>query len=155
MTIQLIPMNEEHFVRFLDSSIKDYAEEHVKAGNWTEEEALTKSQEEFSTLLPNGLATKNHLLFSIQNNGQTIGVLWLHIRNKSTEKHAFIYNIELDEQERGKGYGKATMKALDDFAQRERIKKISLHVFAHNPHAISLYEKSGYAMVDCIMAKCL
>jgi RimJ/RimL family protein N-acetyltransferase len=153
MAIKLAPMNEEQYIRFLDAAIKNYADDKVKARTWAKNEALEKSQLEFSTLLPNGIATDDHVLFSVENDGQQIGILWLHIRNKNNEKQAFIYDIELFEEERGKGFGKATMAALDDYANQVGIKKIGLHVFAHNPRAIALYEKCGYETTDISMSK--
>lgn len=153
MSVQFAPMTEEHYVKYLAKAVNYYADDKVKAGTWDEEEALEKSRDEFAALLPQGIHSKNHLLFSVENNGKPIGILWLYIIQHGTEKHAFIYDIELDEAERGKGLGKATMEALDEYAKREGIKKIMLHVFAHNHRAISLYEKCGYEMTDYHMAK--
>ncbi|MEN1969063.1 GNAT family N-acetyltransferase [Lentibacillus sp. N15] len=153
MTVKLLPMNKETFKQYYQHHLKEYANEHVKAGNWEEDEAIKKAQDEFNQLLPEGLATKDHVLFSVLHEEEQIGNLWLHIRIKNQEKQIFIYDIELDEKQRGKGLGKATMEALDDYAKSEGIKQIRLHVFAHNKRAMALYKKMGYEMTDYHMQK--
>ncbi|WP_010097519.1 GNAT family N-acetyltransferase [Ornithinibacillus scapharcae] len=82
-----------------------------------------------------------------------IGILWVYIQDKNQEKQAYIYDIELDEDQRGKGLGKATMLALEEYAKSENIKQIRLHVFAHNQRAIALYKKMGYEMTNHQMLK--
>lgn len=147
-------MKQEAFEKYYSKSLEQYAAEHVKAGNWTEEEAIPKAQEQFKGLLPEGLATKNQNLFTVVNEShEPIGILWLNTTEKQEETHAFIYDIELDENQQGKGYGKATMKALEDYAAEHGIQQIGLHVFAHNKRAISLYEKMGFEMTDHVMKK--
>jgi RimJ/RimL family protein N-acetyltransferase len=158
MAISLRPMTEKIFNDYYNTSLKDYAQEHVKAGNWHEDEAEQKAEEQFKRLLPNGLASENHFLFSIcddkkwGDNG-IVGVLWLHFMTKNKDKRAFIYDFEINEQERGKGLGKKTMNVIDEFCKREGAKHISLHVFAHNERAIALYKKMGYDTTDYYMSK--
>lgn len=153
MTVELVPLSEKQFLDFRMDAVREYAEEHIKAGNWREEEALDKAEQEFRQLLPNGVKTENHQLFSVTYQNEQIGILWIYIRQNTAEKQAFIYDIKLAEQHRGKGLGKMTMAALDQYALKTGIKKIALHVFAHNKTAIALYEKSGYITTDYHMAK--
>lgn len=153
MAIKLVPMNEETFQPFYRHLLKDYADENVKAGVWQEDEALQKAKEQLEQLLPDGLATEEHFLFSILHDEKSLGVLWLHIKSTDQEKQAFIYDIELEEAQRGKGYGKETMKALDEYAKAEGITQIRLHVFAHNESAVRLYKKAGYEMTSHHMLK--
>jgi hypothetical protein len=55
--LSLRGMTEEEFQAFLAESVPEYAAEKVKAGNWTPEEALEKSRNEHTRLLPEGLAS--------------------------------------------------------------------------------------------------
>ncbi len=52
---KLIPMTQAEFEAFLERTIPEYAADHVRAGNWTEEESLERSRKEFEDLLPQGL----------------------------------------------------------------------------------------------------
>lgn len=153
MSIKLSRMNEEAFNQYYNIAIQEYANEHVKAGNWGEEEAFDNAKKQFAQLLPDGLETKAHVLFSIMYDNEIIGTLWLNIQSKQHEKHGFIYDIKLDVGQRGKGYGKATMAALEEYAKSENINQISLHVFAHNERAVALYEKMGYEAKSYNMSK--
>ena len=65
----------------------------------------------------------------------------------------FIYDIVLDEAQRGKGYGKQTMLALEVFAKELRLKTIGLHVFANNRAAMKLYRGLGYEVTSQNMTK--
>lgn len=153
MAVKLTPMDEKIFKDYYEQSMKDYAYEHVKAGNWKEEEAMQKAKEQFEQLLPNGLATKNHYLFSVLAYGEAIGSLWLYVTATEHEKKAFIYDVELEKDQRGKGYGKETMRVLDAYAEAENISQIRLHVFAHNERAIALYNQTGFEMTGHHMLK--
>ncbi|KGX84405.1 GNAT family N-acetyltransferase [Pontibacillus marinus] len=154
MSVTLKPMTQEQFERYYEKSIEEYAAEHVKAGNWSEEEALPNARKQFQQLLPDGLETENQVLFTIVNEeDKSIGILWLNITEKQDEKHSFIYDIKLDEEQQGKGYGKASMNVLEDYVKEQGISQIGLHVFAHNKRAVALYEKVGFEMTDHVMKK--
>ncbi len=47
------------------------------------------------------------------------------------------------------------MLALEDKAMELGLASLALHVFAHNPAAISLYEKLGYQVKGYNMTKAL
>ncbi|MDX8345649.1 GNAT family N-acetyltransferase [Rossellomorea sp. YZS02] len=153
--IQLRPMTETEYGDWRKDSIKEYAEEKTKAGNFKEESALSQAEEEFNTLLPDGLQTINHHLFTLyhEENQDKVGTLWVHV--KEEQKEIFIYDIKVLESKRGLGYGKAALLALDSFAREMGLSKISLHVFGHNKIARSLYQNSGYEVTNVLMSKLL
>jgi ribosomal protein S18 acetylase RimI-like enzyme len=153
--VRLAPMTDAEFQVYLARAVDNYALEHVKAGNWQPSEAHQKSAQEFNQLLPDGVASKDQHLYSIEDvpSGLKIGILWFAVFHKGPRPAAFIYDFEIDEAYRGKGYGRQALTALDEEAATMGIETISLHVFAHNPTAIALYEKMGYAATDLHMAK--
>lgn len=145
-------MDSTDFQRYLNYAIKNYAAEHVKAGNWSEEEAIEKSTNEYNNLLPEGEKTSNHKLFTIHANDQEVGVIWLGIRS---EEKGFIYDINIWEGNQGLGYGKQAMKEIEVVGKSLGLKSIRLHVFGHNEVARSLYKKLGYIETDIVMEKIL
>jgi ribosomal protein S18 acetylase RimI-like enzyme len=153
--VRLVPMTDVELQVYVAYAVDNYAQEHVKAGNWLLEEAHQKSAQEFKQLLPDGVASKNQHLFSIEDipSGRKIGMLWFAVNIKGTHQTAFIYDFMIDEGYRGKGYGRLALVALDKQAAAMGIESISLHVFAHNSAAIRLYEKLGYEVTDLHMAK--
>ena len=56
--IKLVPMDEEAFSRYLNWSVKNYADEKVKSGNWPQEGSMERSEKEFKRLLKDGLKTE-------------------------------------------------------------------------------------------------
>ena len=151
--VRLVPMTENEYEAFLEKAIPEYAAENVKAGYWSEAEALKLSGESHQRLLPQGIKTAHNYLFSIQieETGEKIGILWL--KHEAPAPRGFIFNIRLDEAERGKGCGKQAMLAIETVAKDLGIETIGLHVFAHNPAAMQLYKNLGYEVTSQNMVK--
>ena len=153
--VKLIPADVEEFRRYVDFSVKNYADEKVKSGNWQPENAMEKSRQAFSELLPEGKDTPGHFVMSIvPENGEDAGILWFEAEN-SENRGAYIWDIVVWPEHRGKGLGEGAMLALEEFLRARKIKSISLHVFGHNSVAISLYEKLGYRPTNMNMRKFL
>ena len=153
--VRLIPMTEAEFQVYLARAVDDYAQEHALAGNWSLEEARQRSEQEFKQLLPDGVASQNQYLFSLEDlpSGAKIGLLWFTINRHGSRLTAFIYDFIIDEAYRGQGYGRQALAALDERAASMGIESISLHAFAHNQTAIALYQKMGYEITDVHMSK--
>ncbi|MBG8577395.1 putative N-acetyltransferase YycN [Bacillus subtilis] len=154
MTIMLTPMQTEEFRSYLTYTTKHYAEEKVKAGTWLPEDAQLLSKQAFTDLLPRGLETPHHHLWSLKlNEKDIVGWLWIHAEPEHPQQEAFIYDFGLYEPYRGKGYAKQALAALDQTARSMGIRKLSLHVFAHNQTARKLYEQTGFQETDVVMSK--
>ena len=153
--IQLVPMTQTEFEKFLARAIEDYAQEHVAAGNWHSDEAVRLSREEHEKLLPNGLASPDQYLYSIYNTDteSNVGILWFADQKQGLKRYAFIYNIELALDQRGKGYGKQAMLAVEEKVKALGLDSIGLHVFGHNQVARALYENIGYEVTNVLMTK--
>jgi ribosomal protein S18 acetylase RimI-like enzyme len=154
--IDLVPMTQEQFEAWLPGTIEGYAKEHVATGRWSKDEAIGKSRDEHEKLLPQGVATPdNHLWFIVRSSDrQKVGLLWVKIETAPTH-HAFIYNIEIDEPFRRRGYATLAMTRLEEQARRMGLDSIKLHVFGHNTAARPLYEKLGYVPTNINMSKTL
>src|SRR5512136_2060104 len=111
--VRLISMSATDFQAYLEDDIERYAQEHVRAGNWHPSEALQKSREEHQRLLPDGLATKNHYFFLIEDEqrGAKVGIIWFAVYDERSP--AFIYDFLIDEEYRRQGYGTQTLVALE------------------------------------------
>jgi GNAT superfamily N-acetyltransferase len=66
---------------------------------------------------------------------------------------AFTYEIVIDADQRGRGYGRAAMEALEPLARSLGYDRIQLHVFDHNAVARKLYTSVGYVEPDVQMEK--
>jgi ribosomal protein S18 acetylase RimI-like enzyme len=148
--INLELMDSAEFQRYLNMAIENYANEHVLAGNWSEEESIDKATEEYTSLLPEGEKTVNNYLYTIREVDQEVGMIWLA---KKTNDKGFIYDIRISATYQGRGFGKEAMKQIELIGKSLGLKKIGLHVFGYNKVARTLYEKLGYETTSLLMEK--
>ena len=155
--ITLRPMTDEEYRAYLALAVDDYAEEHVRAGNWTAEEAHAQAEAEYARYLPDGIRTAGQHLFQFVAGDEAapVGMGWLAVSERNGAKEAFIYDIRVYPAFRRRGYARAALVALEDESRRLGARRIGLHVFAHNEAALALYAKAGYAATDHWMAKTL
>jgi ribosomal protein S18 acetylase RimI-like enzyme len=153
--IKLVPMSETDFRAYQEKEIYEYAQEKVRAGTWDQEKAYELSVQAHNRLLPEGLATPSHYLFSIleENTGEKVGVIWFARLEEGGKQFAFIFDLIVDEQFRQRGYGAQAMLALEEKVKTVGLDTIALHVFGHNQIAQALYKKVGYETTDIMMAK--
>jgi GNAT superfamily N-acetyltransferase len=95
-----------------------------------------------------------HLLRILDADGRPVGVLWVapHPRRPAA---GWVYDIEVDEDRRGQGFGRAAMLAAEDVARSEGWTAIGLNVFGRNARARALYESLGYTVDSLQMTKVL
>ncbi len=151
--VTLDPMTPEVYGAWLGRTIAEYAAEHVAAGNWAAEGALEKARGQFDELLPDGLATDGQHLWSIRDAaGRHVGILWVGPR-PNVERALYIWDIAIEPEARGHGYGGAALEALHAWAREHGYDRVGLHVFGHNDVARRLYLRSGYVETDVRMEK--
>ena len=68
-------------------------------------------------------------------------------------KYAYIIDLVVDEQQRGKGLGKSLLDAAELWARDKDLDYLELGVLEENIAAKSLYLKEGYAIATNIMRK--
>ena len=151
----LRPMTDGEFADYRAHAVRNYAEEKVRAGNWGPDEACRLAEETLDMLLPEGVATPEHHLFTIEcADGTSIGWLWLAERvEANADRHAFVYEIIIFDDFRRQGYGRAAMQAAEAKARELGLATIKLHVFGHNTAARALYADLGYAETNVMMEK--
>ena len=145
-------MTDAAYTAWRERSVRAYAAEHAKSGNWTAEEAPAKAEAQFAQILPDGMATLGQFLWTIRDSaGDDVGILWVGTERRPG--HAFIYDIEMAQERRGQGFGTAAMLALETWARSNGIRTIGLHVFGHNTGAWQLYKRLGYVETSVQMEK--
>jgi len=148
-------MNEEEFARWRTAHAKDYAEEKVKSGAWSPEEAPRLAEEAYTQLLPQGLQTLDNFLYTAfdETTGRKVGHIWFTRMTHGGQTFAFVFDIIIFEEYRRQGYGEKTMLAVEEKVREQGLDSIALHVFGHNRAAATLYEKIGYEITDINMMK--
>jgi ribosomal protein S18 acetylase RimI-like enzyme len=153
--VRLTPMTDEEFAVFTERETLEYAKEQVRAGYSTESEAVEKSRKEHQTLLPDGVKTRTHYIYTIREaeGGETVGAVWLRATLDSPRPSGFIFDLEIHEPFRRKGYARQAMLELEEVARGMGLQQLGLHVFAHNQGARALYEGLGYTVSSLNMLK--
>jgi GNAT superfamily N-acetyltransferase len=157
-TLRFVPLPQTEYDRWWAWATRDYADEHVKSGNWTAGDALEKSEAEFRKLIPQGAATPGHFLFGLEESDdrQSVGIVWFRAdRGPDAPRPpvVFIFDLLVYEPFRGKGYGAQAMGLIEGRARELGFDTVSLHVFGHNKVALSLYQKLGYVATNVLMSK--
>lgn len=154
MTVKLTPMDVSYYEQWMTTAIQEYAADKVRAGSWPAESAEQRSADTFRKLLPDGVRSQGHHLFTIEADGQPVGMIWFaEINRADVPKMAWIFDFRIDEAHRRHGYGYQAMIAVEAEVRAVGIDQIGLHVFGHNHAAQALYEKAGYTPVSIEMAK--
>jgi ribosomal protein S18 acetylase RimI-like enzyme len=150
------PMSQQEFDEFCSRLVRNYAADHVRAGNWRSDDAEERAAREIEELLPEGLHTPGALLLVGENAaGEPVGLVWVAIGHPGSGGGAWIYDIEVLEPHRGKGYGRALLQAAEREAARHGAPAIGLNVFGANTVARGLYESAGYEVTSQRMRKSL
>jgi ribosomal protein S18 acetylase RimI-like enzyme len=149
-------MTWDEFDVWAPRSMQGFAEQQVSAGLQPEAEATAYARRQFAELLPSGLATPLHLHWTVHENvdgDPVVGHLWLRVRTLSTEVEAFVFDVEVVEEARGRGLGRATMLAAEQAARELDATVVRLNVFGHNTVARRLYASLGYVVTAATMTK--
>ena len=118
--------------------------------SWTdrgvpEDQARAKADDSYRRYLSQGLATPGVAIHVVVRDGRPAGFLWTgRIELEPGRWAAFVYDIEVAEEQRGRGYGRALMLLAERVARETGEELLGLHVFAGNTPAIRLYESLGY-----------
>ncbi|GGN88458.1 putative N-acetyltransferase YycN [Actinoplanes lobatus] len=152
--LRLEPMTHEQFRSYREETVRSYAAD-LEGTGLTPQDALAQAEESTATLLPDGLATPGHHLWTGWDGDLEAGVLWMRIRSEADGPHAFIFDFFIHETVRRKGYGRELMRAAEARCRELGVVSIGLHVFAHNPGAHALYEQMGFRDTSYNMAKSL
>ena len=104
--------------------------------------------------MPNGIDTPGHQFRSIvSETGVAVGTLWFASEDQVGRGSAFIWDLFVEEVQRGRGYGRAAMEALEPLVRSLGYDTIRLHVFGDNAIARRLYQAVGYDETDVTMVK--
>jgi ribosomal protein S18 acetylase RimI-like enzyme len=86
-------------------------------------------------------------------NGETVGALWLADQSSQSQGSWFIYDIVINEAFRGRGLGRKTMTAGEEFVKAHGGTRLALNVFGPNRVARNLYESMDYQTMAVSMFK--
>ncbi len=135
---------ESESVRVLSKLIpEELARERVRRGT--------------AKFLPDGLDTAGHHLLAAENEtGEVVGNAWVgpdpnQVSGSATS--AWLYDINVFEPFRRRGYGSGILAAAEQLIAAEGKTALALNVVGDNHAAIELYRQNGYDVSSMSMRK--
>ncbi|MFD7325497.1 GNAT family N-acetyltransferase [Streptomyces sp. NPDC059875] len=142
--LEVRPMTVAEFGPWEANAKESYARSWIERGV-PEGQARAKAEAGHRELLPHGLDTPGAAISVAVRGGETVGHVWTAGRELEPGVHgSYVYDIEVAEAQRGRGYGRALMLLAERAALAAGERLLGLHVFAGNTPAIRLYESLGY-----------
>ena len=147
--IALRPLREDEFEAWDAAHRAQYALGLVEHARLKPEEAEAKVARDIPAIMPHGLATEHVRIWVVEADGRRVGTVFLGVRDGA----AFLYDITIDEAERGRGHGRGAMLALEQEARALGFDRIALNVWGGNDVARGLYRSLGWAEDSVHMSK--
>ena len=89
--VRLEPMSDQEYAEFRERSEVSYAAEIAASRAVPLPEARRQAAEDHERLLPEGVRTPGHYLWTAYEGDEPVGDLWLHVETKPDGLHAFGY----------------------------------------------------------------
>lgn len=141
------PITDDELPDFIAISMREYAEQMRTMGGGPAEDLDRQTEHYF----PGGRLSPGHaVLIAEDDDGHRLGRLWMAPRGESTDV-AFVYEVQVEEHARGKGYGRQLMREAQQWSRDNGYRTLALHVFGGNDVAITLYESMGFETTDRLM----
>lgn len=138
---------------WLERAKSVYIAERVAAGD-TLAEATTNADASMERTFPGGSPGAGQLAGWVSHEGLRVGDLWVGPYADDPQRW-WVWNVEIDEAQRGRGLGRKAMVLAEDLARANGANSIGLNVFAQNHVARSLYQSLGYEESSVQMRKTL
>jgi ribosomal protein S18 acetylase RimI-like enzyme len=149
--VELRPLADEEFAGFRERAVPSYTEELVRARGLDRTAALRYAEETFPASLA-AVAEGGEWMFRAVHDAVDVGWLWLGSPPMGGTG-LYVYDIEVDEEHRGEGLGRAIMLAAEELVRESGHDRLGLNVFGWNHRAESLYRSLGYEVMSTQMSK--
>jgi ribosomal protein S18 acetylase RimI-like enzyme len=130
-----------------------YIDELVAAGR-TREDAVRHAAKGIEPSFPGGSPAPGHAVFNVLDDaGAAVGYLWIGPDTSDDPAAWWVWDIAIDADQRGHGYGRAAMVLGEEYARHQGATTLGLNVFGTNTVARGLYEALGYQTTALQMRK--
>ena len=155
--VRFVPFSEADYRAWLLQAIPAFALVNVEDGRWTLAESIEKSRQAHAELLPHGLQTPGQFFVRLQDadSGTDVGTLWWAESDKAGRREAYVFNIEIEDHARRRGYARAAFHELERVGRDHGVQQLALHVFGHNTGARRLYHELGFEPTSLTLRKIL
>jgi GNAT superfamily N-acetyltransferase len=149
---RLEPMTQEQYLAFRESTEGDYADQIAKSGV-SPVDAAEKAAADYARLLPDGLGSPDQFLFTGYDGAEPVGWIWVQIKPRADGLNAYVFDLQVRQEQRRRGYGRAIMQAAEQLCRERGVVSMGLNVFGFNTGARSLYDQLGFEVAAVQMTK--
>lgn len=146
-TVRLVPMPDAERDAALERESVGYADAKARAGIWTRDESLERARAEIRGYVGEDPAARGHEFFVGQDDsGRRVGWIWLGPvpMPEAPPSTRWLFNIVVEEKLRGRGFGRALLRATEAHVAATGRTELAFNVFRWNAVALALYTSAGY-----------
>lgn len=153
MNLMLAEMTGKQFQAWLATGLADYVGDRIRSGE-SPDLARKTAEDSFRNLFPGGEPLPGHVVrIAVDAAGKSFGAVWVGPQADAPANEWWVWDIAVDENARGLGYGRQIMKLAEDEVRMRGGTRLGLHVFGFNKVAQNLYESLGYEPTSIRMSK--
>jgi ribosomal protein S18 acetylase RimI-like enzyme len=153
-SMHLTPVDDTEYANFAKRQVVEYARQLAKAGEVAESESIAVSRERLRGLLADELRPAGHLFFVARSAilKPRLGWVWVSPApaflgpNRTCSR--WLSQITVEETVRGRGWGRALLRATERHLAQLGVEQLWLRVFDWNTTARALYDAQGYELVQ-------
>jgi GNAT superfamily N-acetyltransferase len=149
---ELVPLTHAELAVWIPPMQAGYVEERIGAGE-ERESAQKSADQQFDQLFPDGAPAEGQHVMRLVVDGAPVGYLWMGRPFGGSTSTWFVFYVEVDESERGKGFGRVAMLAAEEWTRANGGTRVALNVFGPNTVARGLYDSLGYEVMATSMYK--
>jgi GNAT superfamily N-acetyltransferase len=154
MSLRLRAMTEPEFDVWAVEHRGAYIRDLVDHGGADPEAAARKADRDKELFLARGLETPGHVFFVVEHEDEgPVGHLWLGEMDRGEGPVAFVFDVEIKPEHRGKGHGRGAMELAEEEARALGHRRLELNVFGGNEVGRNLYRSLGYQELAVSMGK--
>jgi ribosomal protein S18 acetylase RimI-like enzyme len=153
MTVTLQRILTSEFPSWLERSCTEYVGDLVTQGR-APEDAQRIAAESMARSFPDGARGPGNEIFHVMNEaGAAVGYLWIGQDVTADPGAWWVWDVVINSDERGQGFGKAAMLLGEEYARSHGAHSLGLSVFGFNTGARGLYDSLGYETTSVKMLK--
>ena len=154
--LRLRPATADEIEAWLPRLATEYAADIAGSGSLPPEQARRKANSDLRARLTDRPDRAGQLIFRLIAGHQPVGWLWLAVPSPAADPAmAWVNNVEVDEEFRGRGYGRQAMLLAEEEAAAQGMTSVGLNVHGQNMVARGLYDSLGYQVTAQQMKKVL